>query len=469
MKKFFIMAVAAIAALSSCTSEDAIIESPAVAEGDGAVTFSAYNVGKSRAQIEDRASVKSNGFGVFAFSQMNEPIESYIKNNFEPNFMWNQKVTYNNQLTPMAWTYSPIKYWPNNPGAMVSFYAYAPYFKEFNDGDKYVQTPETNEYLNAVNPIAEKNVRLILGYDYKGPGIEYTRPTDPTHGVDLMWGEYIEDRGVGAGVGMGTGNGKPNTPTGKAAVNLTKQATKEAIFFQFHHALSRVNFNVQVWADTVPENNNTAEGYHPTDMQGRNPIDENTKIVIKEVALVGKIANKGTLRLYDGSWNIEKNDDSDLVLTPDMFADNVKDSLTLDEAIEEIDLLKGYGIQQAIANGEDPEAHAPVNNYLMLIPGSTFYIQITYDVVTIDPENPKNSSIVTNVIKSTDINALHGDPSSDGTYTLEAGVAYNFHLNIGMTSVKFAANVDEWELYEPEVVLPKNEDGDTTPATPAQP
>ena len=42
-----------------------------------------------------------------------------------PNFMCNQKVTRTEGSS--TWTYSPLKYWPNNPTDKLSFFAYGPY------------------------------------------------------------------------------------------------------------------------------------------------------------------------------------------------------------------------------------------------------------------------------------------------------------------------------------------------------
>lgn len=39
-----------------------------------------------------------------------------------PNFMYAQPVVYDGT----NWNYSPVKYWPNNPGDMLDFYAYSP-------------------------------------------------------------------------------------------------------------------------------------------------------------------------------------------------------------------------------------------------------------------------------------------------------------------------------------------------------
>lgn len=42
-----------------------------------------------------------------------------------PNFMCNQEVSRSNNRSP--WTYSPVKYWPNNQTDKLSFFAYGPY------------------------------------------------------------------------------------------------------------------------------------------------------------------------------------------------------------------------------------------------------------------------------------------------------------------------------------------------------
>ena len=96
-----------------------------------------------------------------------------------------------------------------------------------------------------------------------------------------------------------------------------------------------------------------------------------------------------------------------------------------------------------------------IDNFVMVMPGTKFYIQITYDVITVDPTNPKNNSTVTNVVKTTDLNAV-AENSDAGTYILEQGKAYNFHLNIGLTTVKFDAEVEDWDVITNEVALPEN-------------
>lgn len=423
MKKYFYFAIAAVAALASCSSDDATTEKGVAPMANEGINFGVYTPSVTRSTIETNETVKNNGFGVFAFSQMQEPINTYSKANYQPNFMYNQKVTFDGT----AWTYAPIKYWPNNDGALVSFYAYAPYFDEFNQ-DKFTFTPESNDYSKENTTIDQKNVRLVLGYDAMGPAIEYTRSSIATEGVDLLWGAQ---KGI-------------TDP--KAPVNLEKQKIDEKIEFVFKHAMSRLHFNVQVWGDEYSVNK-------PDVNNSNHEIDQNTTIKIKKVELVGNFWNTGTLRLYDGIWKHDKGDHSNLVFEEGAghFSAAVEAGLKGTDAQKEIDLLVGTGMNADGTMLDD----AQINNFVMVMPGTKFYIQITYDVITVDPTNPKNNSTVTNVVKTTDLNAV-AENSDAGTYILEQGKAYNFHLNIGLTTVKFDAEVEDWDVITNEVALPEN-------------
>ena len=424
MKKYFYFAIAAVAALASCSSDDATTEQGVAPMANEGINFGVYTPAVTRSKIETNASVQANGFGVLAFSQMQEPISSFSKANYMPNFMYNQQVKYD--VTQNAWTYAPIKYWPNNDGALVSFYAYAPYFEEFNQ-DKFTFTPESNDYSKENTTIDQKNVRLVLGYDAMGPAIEYTRSSVATEGVDLLWGSL-----------------KGSAPA-VAPVDLKKQQIDEKVEFLFKHAMSRLYFNVQVWGDEFSVNGGDVTN-------STHKIADNTTIKIKKVELVGNFWNSGTLRLYDGNWKHEKGDYSNLVFEEGAghFSDAVEAGITGDQAQKEIDLLVGSGMEDGEMKADDK-----IDNFVMVMPDTKFYIQITYDVITVDETNPKNNSIVTNVVKSTDSNAV-ADNSDAGTYSLEQGKAYNFHLNLGMTTVKFDAEVENWDVITNEVALPEN-------------
>lgn len=75
-----------------------------------------------------------------------------------PNFMYNQSVRRSNNTSP--WTYSPVKYWPNNEKEKISFFAYAPY--------------------NAVGVTPSGNT--VAGFPY----LNYTVPTAEADQIDLL-------------------------------------------------------------------------------------------------------------------------------------------------------------------------------------------------------------------------------------------------------------------------------------------
>lgn len=127
----------------------------------------------SRAVIVDNGKLASSGFGVFAY---------YAKQT--PDFMNNTKVYSTDGST--KWTYSPVKYWPNNENDKLSFFAYAPYNKDFS-----------------VDNVSQLN---------------YTVPQQADEQIDLLWSH-------------------------SDTKNLSK--ANGTITFAFRHALSRIGFSAQ--------------------------------------------------------------------------------------------------------------------------------------------------------------------------------------------------------------------------------
>lgn len=122
MKKNFLWTMAAAVTLVGCANEDLMNESIQVNESN-AITFSTY-VNKTRASVVDTEYIKDYGFGVSTYYTKDKNFEA---GEFET-FMDNTKVYFDEQKG--AWTYSPIKYWPNNVNDKLSFFAYAPYSHE---------------------------------------------------------------------------------------------------------------------------------------------------------------------------------------------------------------------------------------------------------------------------------------------------------------------------------------------------
>ena len=101
-----------------------------------AVAFSAtVPAFATRSIVNDTEDLRTAGFGVFAYYTGNVDWNT-AKSTSAPNFMYNQQVNYGSG----SWTYTPVKYWPNDnqpaddSGATgsqthsyVSFFAFAPY------------------------------------------------------------------------------------------------------------------------------------------------------------------------------------------------------------------------------------------------------------------------------------------------------------------------------------------------------
>ena len=164
----------------------------------------------TRSIITNISDFRSAGFGVFAYSTGNTPWVTAAAS-ATPNFMYNQQVTYSSR-----WTYSPVKYWPNDntpadgSGASgsqsksyISFFAYAPY-----GGDGIVLSENTTS--NA--PV----ITYTWGQDHN---LLYATPQLNLYKYDSNGAK--DDGRVG-----------------------------DVITFNFHHALALVNFKVRRKADT---------------------------------------------------------------------------------------------------------------------------------------------------------------------------------------------------------------------------
>lgn len=111
--------------LTACTNEG---NDDCGAEQGMPIEFSAAAEEGWQTRVSGTTFSSGDKFGIFAF----------YGSSTEPNFMYNQQVTYNGT----AWTYSPIKYWPTSNNATLTFYAYYPYkaSTDLEDGTKLTFT-----------------------------------------------------------------------------------------------------------------------------------------------------------------------------------------------------------------------------------------------------------------------------------------------------------------------------------------
>ncbi|NLD24493.1 MAG: fimbrillin family protein, partial [Bacteroidales bacterium] len=123
MKKTNLILIALMALIFvSCSEDETTMSMPK----DNAIEFGTYlgRDAQTRASVLTTKTMATDGFGVFAYYTDQVKWDEYSSKG-TANFMDNLKVT--SKTNGATWTYSPIKYWPNNDGAMVTFLAYAPW------------------------------------------------------------------------------------------------------------------------------------------------------------------------------------------------------------------------------------------------------------------------------------------------------------------------------------------------------
>ena len=213
MRRFFLLVTATLL-LVACQHE-ADEAAVGYVPSSEAISFDAATGGtETRAvgEINDNDALQAKSFGVFACRTGKE---SYENATVSSDFMHNQQVTY----ASSAWTYTPVKYWPNNEDEHISFFAYAP----------HEATPKDDGRC-----IIDMSKREDLG----DPWINYRLPAKP-------WGNYddTKDNNYDAATaeqidllyGVNSATDKPWFDQTKANYNVSQKMT-----FTFRHALACV-------------------------------------------------------------------------------------------------------------------------------------------------------------------------------------------------------------------------------------
>jgi len=420
----------------------------------------------------DNERLKTLSFGVF--TQYAGDTEWASANKGTPfNFMWNQQVDWNDGLT--AWTYTPVKYWPNdnNPAddkgatgsqthSYLDFFAYAPAVQAADLPGHGVAEAD------GIIELSANSANVSASYIYYRTSLE--KPFGMDKSIDLLWATrrncYKYDSDGANDDGRVTDQ-----------VNLL-----------FKHALTKLDINVRAMVDRTADHTSPA---YSTDVNG------NTRIFIDNVSITTptyypegklKIASEDDTPVWDytdistSKTKFLFGSDIDLSLanvndTKDL--DNVKYSLRYaapnvptnatidDDDHDDIDDNTGLTlVETARAAFDEMEAGVIATEQQMSANYSTFMfcpsaatsdisIRAVYHVVTFDPNltlnNPKFYSNVTN-----DITASLGNDD----FKFEPNKQYKILLNLGITSVKFevyeldevgeyillSAVVKEWDL-----------------------
>jgi len=375
MKKYFIFAAAALVSLAACSKVNTLEVSNAEEDAIGfsAYTGTAATKGTSYAVTDVVAT--TSGIGVFAFYQPSGSGDFNTKKYATPDFMYNQQVKphsitytayadsaeYNAAMgtsisaaefnalseaqkakscTVDYWEYSPVKYWPNNDGDKLSFFAYAPYQNLTTWEDLGFKTDVNATKLTASFPVYNEKESMV-DYLFATPALNKTKQ--------------------------------------KVAVSPAT-VSAEVINFDFRHIMSRVAINIGAIVDKVPAT--TPEAF-PAPASGTGTTITVESIEFKDVA--EKYDYTYDISAKTASW--EANGHQNIKLTEADFSDNNK-STKWTEA-------KWYPLLATEGTASKP-------GFLFFAPQdemATKNIVITYTVATTDASNPANNSTITNVVE----------------------------------------------------------------------
>lgn len=426
MKKIFTFAAVAAVVLSSCAKVDNYKVSAPEAISFGVYAGNAANTkavsGTDFGTVTTTSLQNSDkGFGVFAYyTDANDYDQSAHPT--KPNFMYNQQVTYSSG----AWSYTPVKYWPNEHGSSavstdvdkLTFLAYAPFVAN-NDiaNDKGVSITDKDGSAAATEGIIAMTANNVEG----DAVLTFKVPASAEEQIDLMYGV------LGAGY---TGLDGTTFTAGDKMENLTKQETDGKISILFKHALAKIAIDIKEVVDA--EDPIT----HVT------PVSDGTKVVVKSVTLKGSnIGTQGKLNLYTGAW-------SDFTNATEFSVAPLPAAISVDAAPTAYPSIAGVD-----EDGLDKTVD------LMLIPGASSEItgvEIVYYVCTYDEQLDGKVSVVENKISK----VLDTDSSAAGNQplTIEKGKQYGLNLLLGLTSIELTAEVEDWDVITPatDVDLPKN-------------
>lgn len=434
--RYLLYLLAATLMLTACSGveEGDALDNSQMAESQ-AVAFNAYvnrgitRGGKPGVVTTDALKTgthASDGFGVMAYYTESRRYNQMA----QPNFMYNQQVTWQTASLPASWTYTPVKYWPNETGSngssktdYLSFFAYAPYI-EVDPATGCDTGSDKTGIMSLSRPT-----------DNGDPFVRYSVSLKPAEAVDLCWATPHIDQ---------------IKPTVNTTVNL-----------DFHHALA--SLNVQIDADVAG---------HPS-----GALDSYTRIWVRSITFRG-FAERGQLNLNNASvtphWN-NLDCDCDLSSDPITIYDGRRDdregaSASLNElrtGLNPIIVQSGRytvtpgspeplssttaGVTNTTINLFDPtgisgNADALRTAPIYVIPtNEDLYVTIVYDVETYDPKLTSQYLSDGRTHGSTIENSISAYITNGTTpIVMEAGKQYTLNLHLGVASVKMNASVTPW-------------------------
>ena len=385
---------------------------------------------------------KANGFGVFAYYGNGALYNETSK----PDFMYDQQVTYN--TTNNVWEYSPVKYWPNEYGEAASseaadrltFFAYAPFAEV---------TPSTGVVTgDATTGIIGMSRNISAG----DPVVMYSSSLTPGAGVDLCWG-------VAADAFTSSVDGDNNSvAAGYPFLNVIKPKTGDHLKFEFNHALAQLNVQIDADIDEVAADGKTkiyvrSVTFNGFSMRGSLNLNSNTTDgpIWYDISGTGKLKRE-PVTVYDG-----RTDGMEGVSTASDLSEkpaNLNPVIVQDKPYGDAGLKAG--VTTTAVNLFNGAADAPV--MVIPTPGVPVSVTIVYDVET---EDSRLAGLLSDGVthgSSVENKITKNITTTQGNMILSAGKKYVVKLHLGLTSVKFDADVAVWDnaAYEGTADLPEN-------------
>ena len=241
MKKFFIFAAMAGAALVSCTKNE-----PAATNDQQLITFAAPVVSLNTKAVTSATEVWNNyptddkyDFAVWAkyFVDTDYNNGTYTKWNDGQTFMEEVRVRYNNNGT---WAPASNYYWPKN--GSLTFIAYAPTSKA-----SYAKVTPTGIFFE-----------------------DYVVSTKPSEQVDLLFSERTYNQKV---------SNMDNTAGEKVTGNTgaVKDDIYKGIHISFKHALSSILFNIKTKDNYAASTKITLQGITVQNAKSSGSFDQNVQ------------------------------------------------------------------------------------------------------------------------------------------------------------------------------------------------
>lgn len=490
-KKLFLFAAAAVA-LASCTETDLSGDTSFAKESTSdAIQFSAKarSVGSTRAgvlggitttdilkgtatTVGAGASTANVGFGVMAY---NTGATEWADNQTSttPNFMYNQQVKWNDATK--AWEYTPIKYWPNGIDAAnaanspsntateggvqkLSFFAYAPYVDK-SDALSGVGITKINSSEKAIGSEDGGTGNKLAA----APTVNYTLSSSDVHAaanVDLLWGVR------GDAIYSETDNDDNTATAGdKYNTSLTKETVPEKVNFLFKHALAKIGGydGLKIVAD-IDGNGGGSIGY--------GTLDSKTCITVRQIT----IQNTATATNYAGVFHLATGAWSDLTgdtpakggLLNETIKDGTSSTIAMSDGANGIYAASGslptYSTSwtvEGVTTTAKRVYKTDGQDGFYMIPGASMQLEVVidYDVSTVDG-NIDGGYVRTNQVITNTVTL----PT-----TLVSNKFYTLVIHLGLTSVKFSAEVADWDSEdvgtEEDIWLPSNVVKYTTAAT----